>query len=345
VSGVFTFAIDAQSRGYVLTGVADVNITDVTVPSEYMGLPVVSIGSGAFRRMKISSVIIPEGVKRISYGAFEECSLLETAELPSTLEVIEDYAFSKCVSLQTAELPSGLTDLGERAFYGCSSLVYVSLPENIAEIKAYTFADCVSLRTAELPSGCVDIKEYAFYGCRRLDSVTLPPSLDTIGAYAFACSGVENMDFPRTLERICERAFEKTFLREIEIQPFTVVESKAFAECLYLESVTYSSYITGHDASGKPVYPGSDTFYGCENLKYVKLDCIETAYAMFENCVSLERVNITRALAFLRPDTFRGCKLIEVIEYEGSESEWNNIAKPVDWAGYSADYNLIFGVE
>lgn len=59
------------------------------------------IGGIAFANKNITSIVIPEGVKKIDASAFAQCRKLTTVTLPSTIEVIEEYAFSYCTKLST----------------------------------------------------------------------------------------------------------------------------------------------------------------------------------------------------------------------------------------------------
>ena len=55
---------------------------EIVIPSEIDGEPVVEIGEYAFMGWSLTSVTVPEGVKKICDGAFYECANLETLVLP-----------------------------------------------------------------------------------------------------------------------------------------------------------------------------------------------------------------------------------------------------------------------
>ena len=59
-------------------------------------------------RLKVKKVIIEEGITRISYGAFYNCTNLETVLLPEGLKEIHSGAFERCISLKTTTFPSSL---------------------------------------------------------------------------------------------------------------------------------------------------------------------------------------------------------------------------------------------
>ena len=49
---------------------------------------------------EVTEVKVPEGITNIRYGAFVECSNLQTIYLPSTLQKIELNVFAECNSLK-----------------------------------------------------------------------------------------------------------------------------------------------------------------------------------------------------------------------------------------------------
>lgn len=79
---------------------------------------VVMIGQTAFSsaRHRLTSIVIPEGVKIIDNSAFLGCENLESITLPDSLEVIGLGAFKTCRSLKTIELGTNLICVDQNAF-------------------------------------------------------------------------------------------------------------------------------------------------------------------------------------------------------------------------------------
>ncbi len=73
------------------------------------------IGRGAFAPACywLGSIVIPEGVKVIDYGAFSGCSRLESVVFPDSLEIIDENAFSNCQNLKKVELGANLKALSQ----------------------------------------------------------------------------------------------------------------------------------------------------------------------------------------------------------------------------------------
>ena len=75
--------------------------TSISVPSsvDYNSTiyALAKIGDSAFELCQMTTVILPEGVKVIGRGAFENCHMLTTINLPSSLISIESGAFYGCI--------------------------------------------------------------------------------------------------------------------------------------------------------------------------------------------------------------------------------------------------------
>lgn len=87
-------------------------------------------GSDAFRKTKITAVIIEEGVTSLNADSlFEECSELKSVTLPASLTHINNNVFSLCSALTEVIIPEGTKiNYSEiwvgnpTAFIGCTSL-------------------------------------------------------------------------------------------------------------------------------------------------------------------------------------------------------------------------------
>ncbi len=154
---------------------------EVVIPDGVTG-----IGRGVFVGGDVTSVVIPNGVKRIEARAFESCSGLTSVTFPEGLEFIGKDAFFSCVSLTDVTIPDGLTTIGIRAFWGCTGLTAVSLPESLRNLGQAAFSECSSLTSFTIPDGLTKIEANTFSDCTGLTSVTIPDSVTSIGDDAFS---------------------------------------------------------------------------------------------------------------------------------------------------------------
>ena len=119
----------------------------IEIPSSLGGSPVAHIGSHAFYACgRITSVVVPDGVKSIDSSAFLQCSM-SSIQLPDSLIVIHDHAFSYCDNL--------------------SQLV---IPENVVRIEELALSDC-GFKTLRIPASVQYLDEVAIHRCYKLERI------------------------------------------------------------------------------------------------------------------------------------------------------------------------------
>lgn len=99
------------------------------------------IGNNAFNCCELSSIKIPESVKRIRSGAFISCARLKSIKLPEKVTNINGYTFQYCTSLKSVKMP-GIRIINYGAFNGCKKLKTITIPENITKVASLAFYDC-----------------------------------------------------------------------------------------------------------------------------------------------------------------------------------------------------------
>lgn len=163
----------------------------------------------------ISKTVL-DGTVVIAENAFAGCDILTSVDLPETLRRIEAGAFSFC-GLQTLELPDGVEYIGENAFEYCP-LGRVFIPRNVKLISSAAFGygteyfevspenpryssengalyskdKTVLLRVPvsfprrkfTVPEGVIEIRG-AFKFCERITKIVLPKSLEIIRSGTF----------------------------------------------------------------------------------------------------------------------------------------------------------------
>ena len=90
----------------------------------------------------LSSLVIPDSVIIIGFGAFEGCSSLRSLVIPDSVTSIGDDAFWFCSSLRNLVIPDSVTAIGDRAFSGCCSLESLVVPDSVASIGNKAFRGC-----------------------------------------------------------------------------------------------------------------------------------------------------------------------------------------------------------
>lgn len=161
-------------------------------------------------------VVIPQGVKKITGFPRGAVSVV----IPEGVETIEYGAFSWTKKLRNIHLPKTIKSLSESSFEQ-SGVTHINLPEGIEIIESSTFRGCENLLdTITIPSTVTQIRTYAFAGCRQLSAVILPEGLEEIQGSAFR--DCYSLDYIQCLGNIPPRISGDTF-SGVEKDNFTVV--------------------------------------------------------------------------------------------------------------------------
>lgn len=114
------------------------------------------------------NVSVPDTVRTIGQGAFENDTNIELVVVPNSVKRIEAYAFWGCENLDTVVLGKGLNEVGDYAFTNCTGLEQMTIPSTATSIGTEAFKDCINLKDVTIPPETVKIQESAFDGCYQL---------------------------------------------------------------------------------------------------------------------------------------------------------------------------------
>lgn len=152
--------------GVAITGYEGQLPGEAILPETIEGLPVVSIGAGAFSSSEnLKKIQLPDSITEIGEKAFSGCTGLSTLLLQEGITKIDNYAFFHCQRLTEVTIPDGVKTIGIGAFSECSQLARVTLPGTLRTLSAQAFADTAlkeltvnpncSLGDGAVPLGCV----------------------------------------------------------------------------------------------------------------------------------------------------------------------------------------------
>lgn len=205
-SGDFTYIREGSS----------ITITDyngpggiVTIPGTIAGLPVRTIGDGAFQgKITLTGVTIPNSVTSLGYNAFYGCESMAGVTLGNGVTIIKDSAFQNCTKLAKIVIPNSVTVIGVGVFDGCKSLATASIPSGVKSIGDYAFNDCTALASVALPGSISDMGVFVFSGCTGLASVIISEGTKMIGEGQFlGCLSLEKVTIPSSVVSISDYAF------------------------------------------------------------------------------------------------------------------------------------------
>jgi len=178
-------------------------ILHVVIPQKIFGLNPVIIGNEAFKDCGLLSVVIPDSIVEIGYGAFANNNL-DKVTLGKGLKVIRGG-----VSQGNLEV----SELG--AFEGNKDLTEIMIPDMLVEIGAKAFKDC-GLKKVIFGKAVQVIGESAFRN-NQLPDVALQPSIRSIRRFAFNSNQIKNLLLPNGIAEVYDDAFTNNPIESVVI--------------------------------------------------------------------------------------------------------------------------------
>ncbi|MBO7476711.1 MAG: leucine-rich repeat protein [Salinivirgaceae bacterium] len=275
---------------YYVKGIYDNAFSNCTnLTSVYIPNGVKKINNSAFNGCtSLTSVYIPNGVTSLGNNVFAGCTSLTSIYIPNSVTSMGTGVFSGCTKLSSATLSNNLTVIASNTFKNCSRLTSVTIPDGVTSIGSYAFYGCTKLASVNLPSGVIGISNYAFHSCIALKSINIPSGVISIGDYAFyGCTGLKSITIPDGVTSISTSAFEYcSSLTSVTIpNGVTSIGNRAFSSCDGLESITIPSNVTSIGSNAfeyssltsvtipsKVTSIGKEAFYACSRLTSVSFE-------------------------------------------------------------------------
>ena len=245
-------------------------------------------GTTLVKYMGSSEVVyVPDSVRTIGFGAFEDNDYIKKVVLPNRLESIEYNAFAECDYLLEIDIPDSVTEIGSAAFSNCKSLCDVSIGKSVETVGSGIFAGCSSLKDLDVSEKsttltCLDgvlmsadrTYIYQMLPGREEPFYIMNEKVEEIGQYAFwGCNNVEHMILSDKIAVISPYAFSNAAGLKSVSMSFAVKEigMKAFEDCINLEQIYIPDSVTKiHKTS----------FDGCKKLNfYTEKDTYGNKYA------------------------------------------------------------------
>ncbi len=239
------------------------------------------IGAEAFYNNKISSIVIPEGVKEIGDRAFANCSYL--SQINYNAIAVKDSVIGGCFENAGTETATS----GNKIIFSA----------NVIRVPAYMFSNYKLLSNVEFGS-----------------------SLNEIGAGAFKDCGGATADFtlPNSVTIIGDEAFSGWNFTSVKIQRnVSYLGNQAFANCPNLQNIEYSAIHvedliedssvflnSGSDASSLSLVINGITEYipanlfSYSNITDIKIDAAflsSFGNSAFANCAKLSKVEFIKS--------------------------------------------------
>lgn len=278
----------------------------------------------------ISELTIPENVKRISGGAFIDCTgitrlhfnaaqctsmytkngakvtpAIVNAQISEVtfgplVTTIPDYAFFGNNTLSTITIPNSITMIGGAAFQECNALTSVVFNAEQCNVAHSTDGDNVvpsfnnrSITHVTFGEKVTRIPDYLFWGCSGLTEVKFAANVERIGIAAFfGCTGLTSATITQSVESVGANAFGNC-------PNLTTIQFDAI-NCMNMSSVE----------NGKPVSAFSNPAVTSVTFGNEVKRIPDHA---FEGCTGLTSITIPETVEYIGYRAFYGCRSIETL--------------------------------
>ncbi len=294
-------------KEYMIVGKGTCKDSNIIIPNNYYGKPITMIDDLVEAEDKITSIVLPNTITRVSEGALLQSNVekfnikegdnlkyLGSAENPYLLlfDTVND-------NVTTVNIDANCKIIGPHAITNCNNLNKIEIPDSVITIENNAFEYCENLKNIYIGKSVTYISDSAFhktenliYNIKENETIkylgneefpylylagttrnkvigTIDENCKFIGTKAFAGVYFDNgkICIPDSLIGICGMAFQNSNLLTIELS----------------ENVKYISW---------------RAFYNCENLKGITISNSVTNVGVeaFYNCYSLTRVDYTGSI-------------------------------------------------
>lgn len=144
-------------------------LSALTIPAS-----VTKIGESAFRHSGIIEMTLPKNITSMGTSVFKSCANLKSIvfETDMFLPTLPKSTFEECNILESFTLPTSMEEIGEKAFYNCDGLKLLEL-DNVVTIGISAFNNCSNLKEIALPPTIKYLQKNAFSYCQKVEKMTI----------------------------------------------------------------------------------------------------------------------------------------------------------------------------
>ena len=209
---------------------------------------------------------LPDNIKHIASGAFDECTRLASITLPDGLLTIGDNVFRGCTALAgSVIIPNTVESIGESTFRSCTALEGVDI--NVPVISEQLFKDCSSLSSVTLGNNVTEIGIQAFMNDSSLTAITIPDSITVAGYSAFM-----NCDLRSVNTNKIETISVNLFANNYNLSNITMTDSTVNIRDNAFDSASISAITIPQNVRSL----SNTAFRNCNNLQRVVWDVNDT---------------------------------------------------------------------
>ncbi|MBB6461546.1 leucine-rich repeat protein [Flammeovirga kamogawensis] len=270
--------------------------TDIIIPNSFtidgVEYPIREIGTYAFQRHDISSVIFPDNLQKIGNSAFYQNNLTKLF------------------------IPEGC-EVGTNCF-GYNDIKEFNFPKSMTEIPNGLFSYC-NFTEVTIPSTIKTIGSGAF-SYNDITTLNLSEGIEEIGSYAFHLNDLTSISLPSSLLKIDKQSFTRNKISQVNIaNSSTILGGGAFSsnEITTVNGSAHNGLFYGRNDDGSVDYTIITSYGGTESvINFLSDEVTEIDEYAFSYC-SLTSVDLPTNLTNIGYYSFYSTSLNEISLHEG----------------------------
>lgn len=323
---------DTGEQEYAVMKAAGISlVTEVTIPSEYNGLPVGEIAGGAFDGCStLVTINVPDTIRYIDMGLggnqtgspFRGCSKLQNVNVYEVEGNHERFYASVDGVLFYKNTITGGVEL--KYFPYARSGAY-TVPFGTEVIPANVFRGYTKITEIYIPASVRQIDTESFYGANKLEKLVflaVPDApVDEVGLLETAAAAADNLTLIANCFKGCTSLTEVTL--PVRLSSFDIL---AFSGCTSLEKINVEEGCAAYasvdgmltDANKSKIIKAPE---GMTVALKIPTGILTVGESAFENCKKITSVTIPGWVALIEKNAFKSCTGVTAIVFEGEAND------------------------
>ena len=262
--------------------------------------------------------------------------------LPSTITAIRSSAFTNFSGIESIEIQEGVKTLEDNVFFGCTNLAVITMnADSIEEVGCNVINNTAFYENHADGNILIGKVYFGFKGEPAENTqMVIPEGTKVVAGVLYATKNITSVSFPSSLKTIGARAFDSTGIKDL-VFPASVNKLYINGSSAFTSEGSYETVDMSQCAIEEILSPYSGVFYNCSSLKTLKLpkNLNYLPVPLCNNCSALTTVVMPDNIERFSGYAFRSCRNIETLRIPDSTKKIEGSLLGVLENSYSDKYD------